>query len=134
MPKQALLDFHCPPGYHNSSYKERSMADAEKIIDINNDNFQSEVVGSPQPFLVDFSAEWCGPCKALEPVIIELADKYDGKVRVGRVDADQSPEILTQFQVRSIPTLLMFQGGSVVGQLMGNQPKSRIEDLIKKAL
>lgn len=111
------------------------MADAaSKVIDITDENFEAEVLKSDKPFLLDLSAEWCGPCKAIEPTIHQLSAEYDGKVRFGRVDIDNSPMVPTRYQVRSVPTLLMFQGGDVVGQLVGAHPKQRIVDLINKGL
>ena len=104
------------------------------MVTITDDNFDTEVLKSSNPFLLDLSAEWCGPCKAITPMIEELAREYTGKVGFGTVDIDQNPKIPTQFQVRSIPTLLMFKGGNVVGQLTGAHPKPRIVDLIQKAL
>jgi thioredoxin 1 len=104
------------------------------LIEVTDATFQQQVLESSKPFLLDLSAEWCGPCKAIAPVIEELAAQYSGQVGFGTVDIDQNPQIPTQYQVRSIPTLLMFNGGTVVGQLTGAHPKARIEDLIKKAL
>ncbi len=104
------------------------------VIDINDNNFEAEVLASDQPFLLDLSAEWCGPCKAIHPIVHELAGEYDGKVRFGEVDIDQNPQIPMRYQVRSIPTLIMFSGGDVVGQLIGAHPRKRIIDLVRRAL
>ena len=104
------------------------------MITITDDNFDEQVLKAVTPFLLDLSAEWCGPCKAIAPLIEELAREYAGKVGFGTVDIDQNPKIPTQYQVRSIPTLLMFKGGTVVGQLTGAHPRPRIVDLIQKAL
>jgi thioredoxin 1 len=104
------------------------------MIEINDANFEARVLRSATPFLLDLSAEWCQPCKAIAPLIEELATKYEGKVGFGTIDINQSPQVPTQYRVQSIPTLLMFNGGKVIGQLTGAHPKSRIEDLIKKAL
>ncbi len=105
-----------------------------EVIDINDSNFESEVLKSELPFLVDLSAEWCGPCKAIAPIVHELAAEYDGKVRFGQVDIDKSPQITVRYQVRSVPTLIMFQDGDVVGQLIGAHPRGRIVELVKKGL
>lgn len=110
------------------------MTAASKVIDITDANFETEVLRSSEPFLLDLSAEWCGPCKAVEPIVHQLSAEYDGKVRFGRVDIDQSPQIPMRYQVRSVPTLIMFQNGDVVGQLIGAHPRQRIVDLIQKGL
>jgi len=104
------------------------------LATITDDNFDAQVIQSSTPFLLDLSADWCGPCKAIAPLIEELANEYAGRVGFGTVDIDQNPKIPTQYQVRSIPTLLMFSGGKVVGQLTGAHPRPRIVDLIQKAL
>lgn len=104
------------------------------LAEITDATFDEKVLKSTLPFLLDLSAEWCGPCKAIAPVIAELAQEYKGRVGFGTVDIDQNPKIPTQYQVRSIPTLLLFQGGKVVGQLTGAHPKARIVDLIRRAL
>lgn len=108
-------------------------ADA-KVIEVTDANFQQEVLDSAVPFLLDLSAEWCGPCRALAPTIAELAKAYDGKARFGTIDIDANPSVPARYQVRSIPTMIMFQGGEVVGQLIGAHPKARVEELVKKAL
>jgi thioredoxin 1 len=84
--------------------------------------------------LIDMSADWCGPCKAVAPIVEKLADEYAGKVGFGTVDVDKSPRVPTQYQVRAIPTLLLFKDGEVVGQLTGAHPQARIVELIQKGL
>ncbi|MCA9669260.1 MAG: thioredoxin [Myxococcales bacterium] len=110
------------------------MAASENVIHITDANFDNQVLKSSQPFLLDLSAEWCQPCKALAPVIEELATEYTGKVRFGNLDVDHNPRVPNQFQVRSMPTLLLFSGGNVIGQLIGAHPRQRIVDLIAKGL
>jgi len=105
-----------------------------KVIQITDDNFDSTVLQSKRPFLLDLTAEWCGPCKAIAPVIEALASEYDGQAYVGAINIDDNPGVPTRYQVRSIPTLIMFKGGDVVGQLMGALPKDRIASLIDQAL
>ena len=84
--------------------------------------------------LVDFWATWCGPCRTIAPHVEALAQTYAGKLRVGKCDIDRNPGVPTQFEIRSIPTLLLFKNGQVTGQLVGAVPRARIEDLITKAL
>jgi thioredoxin 1 len=103
-------------------------------FEVTDANFQSEVSKSALRVLVDFWATWCGPCRAIAPHIEALAQEYGGKIRVGKCDIDNNPGVPTQFEIRSIPTLLLFKNGQVTGQLVGAVPRTRIEDMIKKAL
>lgn len=107
---------------------------SKNVIEITDDSFDREVVKSDQPTLIDFWAAWCAPCRAIAPLVEQLSDAYSGKVKFGKLDIDANPRVPTQFEVRSIPTLLLFKGGQVVGQIVGAVPKAKIEDLIKKAL
>ena len=107
---------------------------SENIATITDSNFEGEVLKSSQPVLIDFWATWCGPCRAIAPVVEQLAKEYDGKIKVGKVDIDAHPKTPTQYDVRSIPTLLLFKDGKVIGQIVGAAPRPKIEDLIKKAL
>ena len=103
-------------------------------FDFTDANFQTEVVESKLPVLVDFWATWCGPCRAIAPHLDALAQAYAGKIRVGKCDIDHNPGVPTQFEIRSVPTLLLFKNGQVSGQLVGAVPRARIEDLISKAV
>ncbi len=96
---------------------------AANIVTLTTDNFDKEVLKSSQPILVDFWAEWCGPCKALAPILDELATEYDGKVRIGKVNIDEHQALAAQFGINSIPTLLVFKQGQVAEQVIGLRSK-----------
>ncbi len=107
---------------------------SDKIANVTDASFEADVLKSSQPALIDFWATWCGPCRAIAPVVELLAGEYAGKVKVVKVNIDENPKTPTQYDVRSIPTLLMFKDGKVVGQIVGAVPKPKIEELVKKAL
>jgi thioredoxin 1 len=109
------------------------MASAD-VVHFKDSTFQTEVLKSDLPVLVDFWAVWCGPCKAIAPVVDELATQYKGKVKVGKIDVDNEQQVAQQFGIRSIPTLLVFKGGRVVDTIIGAVPKSKIEESLKKLL
>ena len=106
---------------------------AGSVTEITDGNFQQEVLAAGEPVLVDFWAPWCGPCKALAPTLNQLAHENAGKVKFAKVDVDNNPNNAAQFGVGSIPTLILFQKGQVIGQVMGNVPKPTIEELLNKA-
>ena len=97
-------------------------------------NFDKEVLKSKEPVLVDFWAEWCGPCKMLGPTIEELAKEYAGKVKIGKVNVDENPGVSSKFGIRSIPALLMYKNGEVVQQMVGAQPKPAIKSKLDALL
>ena len=105
-----------------------------KAIEVTEANFAEEVTKSDKPVLVDFWAVWCGPCKAIAPIVEEIAKEFDGKVKVGKLDVDHHQSLATQFGVRSIPTLLIFKGGKVVEQIVGLIPKSQLVDKLTRHL
>jgi thioredoxin 1 len=103
-------------------------------IEITDANFDELVIKSTKPVLVDFWAEWCGPCRMVGPVVEELAKEYDGKAVIGKLNVDLNPGVSTQFGIRSIPTILFFKGGQLVDRQVGAVPKSAIETKLKAQL
>jgi len=97
-----------------------------ELLNVTEDTFQAEVLDSSDPVLVDFSAVWCGPCKMLDPIVKQLAGEWDGKVKVVKIDADQNPNILMQYSVLGIPTLLFFKEGEVKERITGYLPKDKL--------
>jgi len=104
------------------------------VQEVTDGSFKSEVVDSSLPVLVDFWAVWCGPCRAIAPHVEALADQYEGQVKVAKLDIDSNPQVASEYGIRSIPTLLMFKGGQVVGQVVGAVPRPKLEELVKKAI
>lgn len=103
-----------------------------QIVNLNDKSFLEAVEGSPGPILVDFWAEWCMPCRALAPIIEELAQEFHGKVRFAKVNVDECKDIPAKFGIRGIPTLILFEGGKKVNELVGNQPKEKIRSILSK--
>jgi thioredoxin 1 len=96
------------------------------LMKVSDNTFQNEVLGSAQPVLVDFTAVWCGPCRMLDPVVNQLAQDWEGKVKVVKLDVDDDPDIAMQYQVMGVPTLMLFVNGEMRQRLTGYQPKERI--------
>jgi thioredoxin 1 len=110
------------------------MAQSKNVREATDATFTNDVVNSSSLSLVDFWAEWCGPCRMLGPTIDEIADEFSGQLNVFKMNVDQNPETPTQYRIKGIPTVLFFQGGELVDQLVGNQPKDAIIEVVKKHL
>ncbi len=107
---------------------------AQNIVALNQANFPAEVLKSTAPVLVDFWAEWCGPCKMIAPLLDELAGEYDGKVRIGKVNIDEDQSLAAEYGIRAIPTLLVFKDGQVLEQIVGMRSKRDLKSSLDKAL
>ncbi len=99
----------------------------QHTFEVTDTNFQDEVLKSGTPVLVDFWAEWCGPCKMIEPLVDELAKKYEGKLRVGKMDVDSEPGVAESFGIQGIPTLILFKNGQPVQQIVGFRSKDQLD-------
>ncbi len=107
---------------------------SEHVHEFNDENFDTDVTQSLVPVLIDFWAVWCGPCKAIAPVIDEIASEYNGKVKVGKVDVDANQNTAMKYGVRSIPTLLIMKDGKVVNQIVGAVPKGNITGMLDEII
>jgi len=105
-----------------------------KALHVSEKEFDTQVLNAEQPVLVDFWAEWCGPCRMIAPIIEDLAAEYDGKVKVVKVDVDENPGVANRFGVMSIPTLGIFKGGEMVDRLVGYMPKPELKKRVEKIL
>ena len=103
-------------------------------VEVTDANFQTSVLQSEVPVVVDFWAPWCGPCRAIAPVLEDLANQYQGKVTVGKLNVDDNPMVASQFGIRGIPTLLVFKGGRVVDQVVGAVPKNKLQGLFDRGI
>ena len=101
-----------------------------QIVEVTKDNFEQEVLQAQQPVLVDFYADWCGPCNAMAPVIEELAKELEGKVKVGKINVDENPDIAVEYNVMSIPTLIVFKNGKEEKRLVGVRDKEELLRLL----
>ncbi len=110
------------------------MAGESSLVQVNDKNFASEVLNSDLPVLVEFWATWCGPCRSISPIVEDLAKEFTGRVKVSKLNVDDSPATTSQYGVRGIPNLILFKGGKIVDQIVGAVPKARLKALIEKAL
>jgi thioredoxin 1 len=104
------------------------------IFEVTDDSFDAEIMNGELPAVVDFWAEWCGPCKMIGPVIEELASAYKGKIKIAKMDVDKNQKTPARFGIRNIPTLILFKGGEVVNTIVGAQSKKSLEEEMKKLI
>jgi len=109
------------------------MAD-NKIVVLTKDNFEQEVTQSDKPVLIDFWAAWCGPCRAVAPVMEELASEFEGKAKIAKVNVDEEGELAAKFRIMSIPTIMLFKDGNMADKIIGARSKSEFTDLLNKNL
>ena len=107
---------------------------AENVSEFTTENFDTEVLKADTPVLVDFWAEWCGPCKMIAPIVEEIAGDYAGKVKVGKVNVDFNNQVAMQYGIRGIPALLVFKGGAVANQIVGAVPKNNITQILDEVI
>ncbi|NLI60776.1 MAG: thioredoxin [Clostridiales bacterium] len=106
----------------------------KNVVHLNQDNFVEEVLDSDSPVLVDFYADWCGPCKMISPIIDQVAKEYGGKAKITKLNVDENSELATQFRVMSIPTLVFFKDGKEVERMMGARPKGELTGTLDKLI
>ena len=104
---------------------------SNKVVSVNDVNFETEVLNSDTPVLLDFSATWCGPCKQLAPIIDNVAEKHSGTVKVAKLDIDESPKTANRFGIRSVPTVVIFKGGKEVSRQVGLVPEAKLVALLQ---
>jgi thioredoxin 1 len=106
----------------------------ENLLHLSDEKFDEEVLQSDLPVLVDFWAPWCGPCLAIAPSVEELAKEYSGKIKMGKMNVDENPQIPSTYGIRGIPTLILFKGGKAINQVVGAVPKSQLKVMIDKSI
>lgn len=106
----------------------------KNVLQVTDDNFEEEIIKADIPVMVDFWAEWCGPCKMVSPVVEELAKEYEGKIKIASMDVDVNHQTPGKFGIRNIPTLILFKGGEIVQTIVGAHPKKHLDEELKKLL
>ena len=104
------------------------------LLQVNDGNFEDEVLKSEIPTLVDFWAPWCGPCRMISPIVEELATEYEGKIKVTQMNVDDNPSTPTKYSIRGIPTVILFNGGQIAEQIVGAVPKAKLANMINKVV
>ena len=107
---------------------------SDKIVHVTDDNFENEVLESVEPVLVDYWAEWCGPCKMIAPVLDEICDEYDGRVKVAKLNIDDNPNTPPRYGIRGIPTLMLFKNGEIAATKVGAMPKSKLYEWVEESI
>jgi thioredoxin 1 len=120
--------------FNHDAHGRGGVVASERILDLNEDNFDEQINRETQPILVDFWASWCQPCKAVAPTLAQIAEEMSGQAVVAKVNVDDNGDLANRFGIRSIPTLVVFKGGKVVDQMIGAAPKDHIVRLIHKHL
>ena len=126
--------FYFAMPYRRKFNRRESVMSSQFLGVATDDNFEGEVLKSEKPVLIDFWAPWCGPCKAIGPIVEEIAAQYQDKVKVMKLNVDDAQKAATTYGVRSIPTLMMFKGGKVLDTMIGLVPKEKLEEFVKKSL
>jgi thioredoxin 1 len=124
----------CVPLIVCVGFIEEAAVASKDVSEFTDQNFQAEVLGSSEPVLVDFWATWCGPCRAIAPIVEELAREYKGKVKIGKLDIDANQDVPQKYGVMSIPTVILFKNGQTAGKIVGAVPKAKLEALVKGSL
>jgi thioredoxin 1 len=119
---------------HPADPKDSKAKAESKVVELDDGNFEQEVLRSPVPVLVDFTAAWCAPCRSIAPYVEAIAAAYVGRARVGKYDVDDNQTWVAKLDIRSMPTLLMFKDGKVLGQVVGASPRAKIEAMVTNAL
>jgi thioredoxin 1 len=130
----ALATLYLVTGCNSGDTAASQTTNDKRVVTLTKDNFQTEVLSSSQPVLVDFWAAWCGPCRMVAPTVAQLATEFEGRAKVGKVDVDAQPDLAKQYDISAIPALKIFKDGNVVEQFVGVRNKSELKEALDKAL